>query len=376
MKQTSTMMPDRIQLSPDVCSCNNLRTRVSSKSEGLVFGRTVKRLLVGIGVVILAAFLSTPARAQVTLSAQEVYHSIGEYSLSYFRSNLDLTAIIGNPGSNYWDFSQPQASDEVIASMIVVPVSDGGNGGDFTGATFALRYLGGAFSETNWEYYELDPTNGLVFYGSYEDVGSGASPATPITPASAILPWQMHFGDSWTIAYDFNVTDPLFGVIPVIYSSTSTVDAYGTMALPGIGPVPALRITEVEDYEEDIFGLRFPQLDTNWTWLAPGIGFAAQAFNLGPDSYSASAESYSTSFTRVFLYPPFGNSPAAQLTLQSNLATLTWTSTLKASGYVVQTSTNLSLTPWPMVAQLTNQSLAIPITSGVSQQFFKVIAQP
>ena len=146
---------------------------------------------------------------------------------------------------------------------------------------------GARIQRRSGRYYSLDSTNGLVLYGTYEAAGYGSNPSIPIDPPISVLPWLVQYGDSWDTAYTFNVTDPLFGVIPVSYTSTSTVDAYGTMVLPGIGPVSALRITEVEDYEEDIFGYEFPQLDTNWTWLAPGIGFAAQAVNLGPDSYCA-----------------------------------------------------------------------------------------
>jgi hypothetical protein len=376
MKHSSAILPGEICLSHDAGYCNCLPTRVSTKIEKLVLWQAAKRILQWTGVIAFAGCLSTVARAQTTLSAGDVYHVIGEYDQSYFRSNIDLSVFIGNPGSNYWDFSQPQAANEVVARMDVVPVSDGGIGGAFTGATFALRYEGGANSETSWEYYSLDSTNGLVLYGTYEAVGYGSNPSIPIDPPTSVLPWLVQYGDSWTIAYGFDVTDPLFGVIPVSYTSTSTVDAYGTMVLPGIGAVSALRITEVEDYEEDIFGYEFPQLDTNWTWLAPGIGFAAQAINLGPDSYSSSAETYTNSFSRVFLSPPLAASPAAQLVLQSNVAELTWSSIPKASGYAVQTSTNLSVAQWSMMAQLTNQFLAVPIASGVSLQFFRVQAQP
>jgi hypothetical protein len=369
-------MPGEICLSHDAGCGNYLNTRVSTKIEELVLWQVAKGMLKWIGVIAFAACLSTAARAQASLSAVDVYHAIGEYDQSYFRSNIDLSVFIGNPGSNYWDFSQPRAANEVVARMDVVPVSDGGNGGAFTGATFALRYEGGANSETSWEYYSLDSTIGLVLYGTYEAAGYGSNPSIPIDPPTSVLPWLVQYGDSWTTAYAFNVTDPLFGVIPVSYTSTSTVDAYGTMVLPGIGPVSALRITEVEYYEEDIFGYEFPQLDTNWTWLAPGIGFAAQAVNLGPDSYSSSAETYTNSFSRVFLSPPLAASPAAQLTLQSNVAALSWCSATNASGYVVQTSTSLSLAQWPMVAQMTNQSLSVPVAPGVSQQFFRVLAQP
>jgi hypothetical protein len=375
MKVFTPITPMHNCLSHDGDTCNYINMRTPTKTEDLVFGQTAKRMLNWIFVFALVGCLSTAARAQPTVSADEVYHFIGEYSLSYFRSNIDLVALIGKPGSNYWDFSQPQASNDVVARMDVVAASDGGHGADFGGATFALRYAGGAFSETEWEYYELDQTNGLVLYGTYEPVGGGSSPAMPIAPPTSVLPASIHYGDSWTIAYSFVVTTSLL-VVPVNYSSTSTVDAYGIIVLPGIGPAPALRITEVENYEESIFGVGYSQPDTNWTWLAPGIGFAAQAFDLGPDSYSPSAETYSNSLSRVFVSPPLAASPAAQLTLQSNVAELTWSSTIKASGYVVQASTNLNLAQWPMFAQLTNQSLVVPITPGISQRFFKVTAQP
>jgi len=363
-------------LSHDADTCNCVNTRIPTKTEGLVFDQTAKRMLKWIGVFAFVGCLSTAARAQPTLSADDVYHVIGEYSLSYFRSNIDLSGLIGSPGSNYWDFSEPQAANDVIGEMDVVSVSNGSHGGSFTGATFAERYEGGPSSGTSWEYYELDSANGLLLYGTYEPAGEGSNPAIPIAPPTSILPASVHFGDSWTNAYGFNVTDPYFGVVPVSYTSTSVVDAYGTMSLPGIGCVPTLRIKQVEDYEEDIFGTDFPQFDTNWMWLAPGIGIAVQAVSFSPDTYSTSAQTYTNSFSRVFLYPPLASTPAAQLALQPNVATLTWNSTIKASGYVVQASTNLSLAQWPMVAQLTNQSLAVPITPRVSQQFFKVTAQP
>jgi hypothetical protein len=327
------------------------------------------------GFFVLIDELSTVTRAQATLSAADIYHIVGQYSQTYFRSNLDVSRFVGNPGSNYWDFSQPQATNEVISRMDVVPVSDGGHGAIFTGATFALRYQGGAISGTTWEYYQLDPTNGLVFYGTYEPVGYGANPSVPITPPTTALPVSLHYGDSWKSSYTFSVTDPLLGAIPVSYTSTSTVDAYGTLALPGIGLIPTLRITQVEDYEENIFGLTYPQFDTNWLWLAQGIGYAAQAVAFSPDTYSPSAQTYTNSFSRAFLYPPLPSSCLAQLTLQSNVAILSWSAITNANGYVVQSSTDLTLVRWSLLAQSTNLSISVPTMPATTQQFYRVIGQ-
>ena len=351
-----------------------MKPHVTSITLG--FGRTAGTMFNLCAMLVLSRCLIMVTHAQVVFSTGDTYHLVGEYSLSYFRSNVDVSVFIGSTGSNYWDFSQPQGANDVVARMDVVSVSDGGHGGAFTGSAFAQRYQGGAISGTSWEYYSLDATNGLVFYGTYDPVGYGADPSIPITPPTSTLPTSVHFGDSWSNAYEFSVSDPLVGVIPVSYTSTSTVDAYGTVALPGIGAIPALRVMEVEDYEENIFGLTYPQLDTNWIWLSPGIGITAQGTSFGPDTYSLSAQTFTNSFSRVFLYPPLAPSPNARLMLQSNVAALTWSSTSNASGYVVQTCTNLSLAQWSPVAQLSNRYLSVPTIPGASQQFYKVIAQP
>jgi hypothetical protein len=41
--------------------------------------------------------------SQATLSATDIYHIVGEYSQTCFRSNLDISRLVGNPGSNYWE---------------------------------------------------------------------------------------------------------------------------------------------------------------------------------------------------------------------------------------------------------------------------------
>jgi len=323
--------------------------------------------------VLLLACFGFSAGGQLTISSTSLPSMVGEYNLSYVRTNIDISALIGHAGSNYWDFSQPQAADDVVSPMYIVPVSDGGNGGDFTGAAFAERIEGGLISGTSWEYYELDATNGLVFYGTYEPVGYGADPSVPIQPPTSVLPPSLFYGESWTNGYEFYVLDPIFGDVPAAYQASETVDAYGILRLPGFGAVPALRITQIENYYE--YSILF-QSDTNWIWLTPGIGFAAQIVAYAPNAISVAAQPYTNGFSRVFLNPPLQPPPAAHLTLQSNITALTWGSTFKASGYVVQTSTNLNVTNWMPVAQLTNQSLSVPAIRGARQQFFRVIAQP
>ncbi|HEY3857871.1 MAG TPA: hypothetical protein VGO67_26090 [Verrucomicrobiae bacterium] len=322
------------------------------------------------------AWFAFSAGAQPSIPATSLPALVGEYSLSYVRTNTDISGLIGVPGSNYWDFSQPQATDDDIGRMDVVPVSDGGNGSAFAEATFAEKFTGGLISGTSWEYYDENATDGLVFYGTYEPVGYGADPSVPILPPTSIMPPVLFYGESWTNGYGFDVVDPLFGDIPAVYQANDAVDAYGILKLPGFGEVPALRLTQIENYYEDVFGDMFLfQSDTNWQWLTPGIGFAAQIVSYAPNASSA-AQPYTNGFSRVFLLPPSASPTAVSLTVQSNIAALAWGSTPNANGYVVQTSTNLALTNWTTLAQLTNFSISFPTITGTDQQFFHVIGQP
>ena len=328
-------------------------------------------------LILILSCLALSVRAQLNFPASQVFNVAGEYDQSYYSTNINLAALIGSAGSNYWVFSQTQQANETIWEMDVLPVSDGGHGADFAGATFAQRSLGGPFPETAWEYYSLDPTNGLVLYGTYSATGEGSSANQPITPPASVLPVVVHYGDSWNIAYSFTVVDSFFGSVPVDYTATCTVDAYGLAALPGFGVVPVLRITQAEDYAEVIFGMEFPQLDTNWIWVAEGIGYAAQATAYAPDTYSLSAESYTNSFSRVFQNSPLRIVPAAQIVVQTNAVVLTWNRVDKSSGYAIQTCTNLmNSAPWVPVAQLTNLSFSLPVTSVSGAQFYKITALP
>jgi len=326
------------------------------------------------------AMLTCAAEAQVSLSASNVYSVVGEYSRSYFRSNFNLSPLIGHPGSNYWDFSQPQTANDTVSRMDVVPVSDGGHGTDFSGATFAWRYSGGAIQGTSWEYYSLNPTNGLVFYGTYYPVGFNAIPSVLIIPLTPLLPPVVVYGDSWKSEYEFDVQDPLFGDIPALYEAVITVDAFGMLQLPGLKPIPALRISQSENYYEydfffdtwDLF-----QQDTNWLWLAPGIGFAAQATSFAPNEFSPPSQPYTNSFSRVFSSPVSSPLPKVSITLAHGFANLSWGMLSNITGYLVEESTNVGADIWMPVAQTISNSWQAPLLGGgIRQKFYRVRGQP
>jgi hypothetical protein len=363
-----------VEVSPDGSNAGMIRiafnTQVPRRSMAVLFS-----------LFWLSAFLwlnTHAVQAQTSLTASNVYNVVGEYSFSYFRSNIDISPLIGDAGSNTWDFSQPQAANDMVARMDVVPISDSGDATDFPGATFAWRYMGGAIQGTSWEYYSLDPTNGLVFYGTYYPVGFGALPAVPVTPPIPLLPPVVVFGASWNSEYEFAVQDPLLGTVPALYQASMVVDAYGTLKLPGLNPLPALRIAASENYyvQDPFFGTwDLFQQDTNWQWLAPGVGFAAQAVSYAPNEISISAQPYTNSFSREFTDPVNSLLPNVNISLKSGVVNLSWGAPGNVTGYLLEKSASLSDGVWLPAAQTTSSYWQEP-SLNAQQEFYRIRPQP
>jgi len=263
--------------------------------------------------------------------------------------------------------------------MDVVSTSVGPYGTNFPAANFAWQYNGGAIEGTSWEYYSLDASNGLVFYGIYYPTSYEGVEPLPITPQVPVLPATVFYGQTWTTQYQFTIEDLLFGDVPGLYQATNNIDAYGTLQLPGLEPVPALRIAEVETYfEQDILfgGWDVFQQDTNWLWLAEGLGFAVQADSFAPNAVDPADQPYTNSFSREFVSPISKPAPKVTITLNaiSNSVKLSWGALSNVDGYLIEYSTNLSAGAWLPVSQTTSNTLSVPMPNQ-KQTFIRVRSQ-
>jgi hypothetical protein len=331
-----------------------------------------KLVLTFCGVVLLCL---CRGNAQVVINCTSLPSAVGEYNLSYSSTNIDASALIGHSGSNFWDFSQPQSPVESILRTDLVPITDGGNEASFPDAAYAQRYTGGIYANPTWEYYRVTPGVGRLYYGFYASMDPTVDPTVVFPQAAVELPASIYYGQTWSREVDYQIQTYLGIPEDIVFTESAAVDAYGTLVLAGIGSVPALRISAIDTYS-DTFGSFFDtETDTNYEWVVPGIGIAATMVEYGNDSLLLS-QPYSNYFARVFLNPPVFPPPQAQLTLQSNTAVLAWRSTVNVGGYFVQSSGDLTGTNWLPVAQLTNQSFVVPISTGVAQQFFRVTSQP
>src|ERR1035441_8093870 len=117
-----------------------------------------------IALLYLVAF-ATRAKAQVVVPMSSLPSLVGEYNLSYVRTDTDVSALIGKPGSNYWDFSRAPSAADSVQRMDIVPITDGGNDASFPNATYAQRYTGGIYSTPAWEYYRITNGVGRLYYG-------------------------------------------------------------------------------------------------------------------------------------------------------------------------------------------------------------------
>ncbi len=320
--------------------------------------------------------LAVCAAAQTIVPASGLPNVIGEYNLSYVRTNLIVSSLLGHSGSNFWNFSQAPTSADSVQRMDIVPITDGGNGSGFPSASFAERFSGGIYSTPAWEYYQISNGVGRLYYGYYNALNALVDPIVVFPQPTVDLPDPIQYGHGWSRQVDYQIYATLGGSEDIAFSENATVDAFGTLVLPGIGPLQALRYTAIDSYDISLDGIDFgTEVDTNYVWLVPGIGFAAEIIQYGADPLGGS-QPFTNYFQRVFLSPAVSPPSVVSLTLRPGSAILNWDASTNGSGYVVRSATNLSDTNWLPVAQLTNQSLVVPIAAGVKEQFFTITAQP
>jgi hypothetical protein len=184
------------------------------------------------------------------------------------------------------------------------------------------------------------------------------------------IPAVLGYGTNWNYYSAATV-----GSITEQFSSSASVDAYGTVNLPHIGQVQALRVNALTTVEEILGGI--PE-DTyyirEYYWLAPGIGMAAHI--LSPPSASAPPANFTVAaeVRRVFeanSVPPASN---LSITWQKGMAILNWASASNASNYQVQAITNLTMTNWQILGSPATNSWSDMPTAR--QRFYRVFIEP
>lgn len=321
--------------------------------------------------------------AQIVFSVTDLPVQIGNNTRAYFSTNValsNLTSLLGRAGGpQRWNFSQPRSASESIHRTDIVPPNDGNHGGAFPCATYAEWEVGDSDGTLAWRYHRIDTNGGRIYYGFCQpvDLSEPVQTCNVFSEVTLDLPASVQYGQRWSRTVDW--TQFVSVVIPVYYHYTAEVqvDAYGTLVLPGLGEVPALRLKQLNRSDVTAAGIFLgTQYNTNYAWLVPGIGLAVQViFHFDDFDLPAFERPHSNTVTRVFEVRPWG---VADLRLQQQGAAtiLHWRQETRTSGYRVEFRNDLNLSRWELLAEPATNVWSDTSIITQTQRFFRVYTKP
>ncbi len=217
-----------------------------------------RALLTGLLIVATLPLLVGTSQADAgrdapVLTSDDFFQDIGDYYRSWANtSNASVSDVLGLPGGpRTWDFTEGP-SDE-IKRFDYVPTDDGDDAGagffasvHYPDADFSQRMTEEFGGDQAWMYLDQLAGSGRLNYGFYWPDGVAATNDWSVfTPPLLDFPDPMTWGDSWFLSteYQFQMYD-MEQVLDVKVELTidAQVDAWGTVILPTLGPIEALRV--------------------------------------------------------------------------------------------------------------------------------------
>ena len=186
------------------------------------------------------------------LTSDDFFHDIGDYYRAWSNdSNVSVSGLLGTTGGpQTWDFSTGPV-DEIKRFDYVLP-DDGDDPGagfyaidHFAAAGFSQRMTEEIGSDQAWMYLGQTAGVGRTNYGYFWPDGNPATDDWSVfSPAIVDFPDPMEFADSWflTTTYQFQMYDTGVFDVRIDLTVDALVDAYGTVVLPTLGPVEAVRV--------------------------------------------------------------------------------------------------------------------------------------
>jgi len=329
------------------------------------------------------ALLCVQSNAQVDFHPIRDLPKIGDHCRAYVTTTaVPISSLLGQPGGpRKWDFSQSQQGNEVIKRLDVVPPDDGGIPPLFPQAEYADRLTTESTGERNWSYYRVVTNEGRWYYGFQDTNSNPDCPVKIFAPPTLDLPDPIQFGQTWSRALDFMDCIGFFNLF-VHFTAEASVDAYGTVVLPGIGEVPALRVNEIHryDYRDDLGIFSYTAYYRNYYWLVPGIGKAVDIISEAdlsapPPANLTTARTLYRVFEASHLQAPPHPVADLRIRVQAGQAILDWQNETNVSGYRVESIQNLGTTNWALVGEPSTNTWTQAVGTNL-QRFFRVFAKP
>jgi hypothetical protein len=375
-------------------------------------------------VSLLAVLASFPGKADVVITADDMFNRPGEYYLAYSNefdpSNSSPTPFSTSNGTlqgstgpgQIWDFSKGPTNVIYRFDYLSPTNVDSSITTEFPQATIVERQTDQSSGDVQYLFFEQIPDVGRRVYGVYANLPLFTEPSDLFTPAIIDFPARIAFGDKWSTTTTFpntaglaeDPTDPEGGGFSIDVTVTQTsdleADASGTIVLPDGGFGDGLRVNEAVtvnvQYLDETSGTYQP-LETdyarNFYWLMPGRGIVAVLAStqnsgvlggvagLPPNNFPTA-----TQFRRMFEtnkkpgVPTTGCTtpdPVRDFRIRYNngQVLLSWAKANCGSQYRVEYSTNaFDSTSWKVLGTpLTNQFLSLDNTRLDQQRFYRIV---
>ncbi|HMO96220.1 MAG TPA: hypothetical protein PKD27_08855 [Tepidiformaceae bacterium] len=328
--------------------------------------------------------------AQPVFLASDFPSQVGGYFRAYQTlSEVEVSHRIGDAGGPHrWDFSEAQGTGETVVRTDIVPPNDGGQGARFPGADYAQRETRESGGSRSWSYYRIVPALGRSYFGFYVPDINPAQPVVVFDAPTVDIPPRVEYGQQWarTVTWDDTIDAGFIVVrVKVTFTSQVEVDAHGTVVLPGIGEVPALRVHELNTYvlQELDIGLPLPtQRFRNYYWLVRGIGRAVEIIAGGQEQVPPPRIGFAKTLRRVFEASDLPDLEVPQsvsglrIRVENGQALLEWDPEPGASGYRVESVSDVAAAEWSVLGSPTAPSWIETLLPGHSGGYFRVLVRP
>ena len=370
-------------------------------------------------LAILAALVSSLSivRGQIVINASDHFTQPGQYYKAYEYVNTSgggyslPPAYLGHTGSdNFWDFTV--GPSPITARYDYINLSNSVYKVTFPNAKFAERRTEeGNLANDQWKFMEMVDGIGQRLYGStasdlFEVLGTSSDVIKFETPIIE-FPEKIRYLDTWRADTSFPLelgfgedpNDPDAGGAGTVgfqvrYTSSMTVDAYGTLQLPGsLGFGPALRVNEVVQWNLLLDGTSFGTFfDRNYYWLQKGRGIVAQVSSSSGDLFGSSVPPSENFTLAAAVKRMFETNHGPSIDVEIPVTGITglnvvigvgqnlvkWTPLNTPTTYQIQTTANLGdPASWQTVGTTTNQFFLETTSTGSPRaKFYRIKTVP
>jgi hypothetical protein len=362
-------------------------------------GKTKMKLHLYFCISVLAGLC---AQAQPFFTTNSLPCQFGEYNCSYYSTNVDVADMLylattnsapplpgeGTNVAQYWDFSTAQQPYETVFRTDIIAPEDGANSEQFPDATYAEQDTLEPTNQIGWQYYgftDSGTSTGRLCYGLDAPEDEPVTEWAAFVPPTVDIPSTVQFGQTWSGSLYWLSTYFEIILVSNYYNYSASVDAFGTLVLPQIGGVPALRVHEVDAYT--VTEVSDPplllEINTNhyYYWLVPGIGVAAQVLLLGNNVLDPVDLPYTNTVQRMYYASYFTNSYPTPLSFpadlyiqeQSGAVVLNWSTLSNAVNFRIDYTASLA-TNWQTLGYTNTTSWTDTITAA--QRFYRVVGIP